>query len=185
MTEPITEATTLNNDAPEPTAEDYDTFAAAFGPASNSVAAPDEVDQPDDENPDNHADDDTDKDGNGNKEAAKYRRKLRDTEAERDALQTRLEHVQRGEVERLVTDQLRDPADIWRDGAQIADLLDDNGNIDPAKVTTLAGAVLQAHAHWGIDTTSPRQYGSPVSGASAPARPQQDAFTAAFAPRKH
>ncbi|MEX3652416.1 hypothetical protein ABFW14_28015 [Mycolicibacterium fortuitum] len=189
MTDPTTEATTVDNTATEPTAEDYDTFAAAFGPADNSaVPAPDEVDaEPDDETPDNQPDADpgSENDTSGNREAAKYRRKLRAAETERDALQTRLEHVQRGEVERLVTEQLRDPADIWRDGAQVADLLDDNGNIDPAKVAKLAGAVLEAHAHWGIETTSPRQYGNPVSGASVPTRPQRDSFTAAFAPREH
>lgn len=177
MTEPTTEATTVDNAVSEPTAEGHDTFTAAFGPADSPVATPDEADA--------EPDDDTEKDSNGNREAAKYRRKLRAAETERDALQTRLEHVQRGEVERLVTEQLRDPADIWRDGAQVADLLDDNGNVDPAKVAKLAGSVLEAHAHWGIDTASPRQYGNPVSGASVPTRPRRDSFTAAFAPREH
>lgn len=39
----------------------------------------------------------------GNEEAAKWRRKLRDTEAERDGLSGQLEAMQRAEVERIAS----------------------------------------------------------------------------------
>jgi len=117
-------------------------------------------------------------------EAARYRRRLRDTEAERDQLRGRVEHLQRGEIERLAAGRLTDPADIWRDGAQLADLTNDDGHIDPAKVNATLDALLKAHGHWGIQQsyTAPPRQGSLRSGASTPAAPRRDAFTKAFAP---
>ncbi|BBY91334.1 hypothetical protein MGALJ_10030 [Mycobacterium gallinarum] len=82
------------------------------------------------------------------KEAAKYRRRLRDTEAERDRLTDRLTTLQRREVERLAADHLADGADLWRDGAQLEDVLDDDGDIDADKVTDLARTLLESHRHW-------------------------------------
>lgn len=100
-----------------------------------------------------------------NREAAKYRRKLRDLEitvaaerelmvAERDALTVergllaaRLDHMQRGEVERLAADTLADPSDLWRE-TDLEDLLDQDGNIDTGKVAVKLNAVVNAHPHW-------------------------------------
>ena len=79
---------------------------------------------------------------------ARYRRRLRETEAERDQLVERLAVVQRGEAERLAAGHLADGADIWRDGAELAALLDEDGNVDPAKVKELATATAAAHPHW-------------------------------------
>lgn len=197
--------------AAEPTAEDYDAFAAAFRPADMDTAqsGPAQPDGPDPavtdpeapdgdtetagddqdgaQTDDNPADDDSDQDDTGgNREAAKYRRKLRDTEAERDTLRDRLTVLQRSEVERLVADRFRDPADVWRDGAQVDELLDDGGNIDSAKVNTAATAVLKAHPHWDIAAAPvSARAGQLQSGASKPQMPQRDPFTAAFAPREH
>ncbi|MGK2881305.1 MAG: hypothetical protein ACSLE6_11085 [Mycobacterium sp.] len=131
------------------------------------------------------ADDQLDGDGDkgGNNEAAKYRRRLRDTEKQRDALLTRVEHLQRAEIERLVADKFRDPADLWRDGAQLAELLDDDGHIDPKKVDTVASNVLAAHEHWGPQPSPPR-YNGPRSGAGSPPTPATSSFARAFAPRE-
>lgn len=92
----------------------------------------------------------------GNKEAAKYRRQLRDTEAHRDALSERLSTMQRREVERLAAEHLVDPADIWRDGAELAALLDDGGNLDAVKVAEAARATVTAHRHWAAPPTPKR-----------------------------
>lgn len=106
------------------------------------------------------------------KEAAKYRRRLRETEKERDALQSRLESLQRSEVERLAADKLADPADVWRDGAELSGLLDDDGNIDAQKVGGLVEGLIEAHNHWAIPTRSAAPVGSLRSGASAPPPPK-------------
>ena len=83
-----------------------------------------------------------------NREAAKYRHRAKAAESERDRLAERLTVFQRAEVERLAGTHLADGQDFWRDGAQLADVLDDGGNVDPAKVTATASALLEAHGHW-------------------------------------
>ncbi len=82
----------------------------------------------------------------GNHEAAKYRRRLREVEAERDTAAERLAAMQRREVERLAGGEgaLADGSDLFAFGAELADLLDaETGLPDESKVTeavkTLAG----------------------------------------------
>ena len=70
-------------------------------------------------------------------EAAKYRRQLRDTETERDALRERVHTLQRAEVEQLAA-HLAKPAALWASGTTLDDLLDDAGNVDAAKVSEAA-----------------------------------------------
>lgn len=82
------------------------------------------------------------------REAAKYRRRLRDTEAERDGLRSRLETLQRAEAERLAADHLADGTDLWLAGAQLADMLDDDGNLDAAKVAETAAQLGTDRPHW-------------------------------------
>lgn len=101
----------------------------------------------------------------GNREAAKYRRQLRDAEAqrdqisaERDALGERLSTLQRREAERLAAEHLADAADMWRDGLDLAALLDDDGHLNPTKVADAARAVSKAHKHWAAP---PRQKRNP------------------------
>ena len=106
------------------------------------------------------------------REAAKYRRKLRAVEGERDQLAQRLTTLQRGEAERLAADQLADAADLWRDGLDLAELLDDDGHLDPDKVTAAAESTLRTHPHWkkaARRTPAPGAGGGLKSGASNPA----------------
>lgn len=71
----------------------------------------------------------------GNKEAAKYRRRLRDTETERDQLRGQLEEMQRGEVERIAVERgrLRNAAIVWQ-SAELSELLAEGGAVDGDKV---------------------------------------------------
>ena len=92
------------------------------------------------EEPD-EADDNTSKAG---KEAAKYRVRLRETEAERDTLTAKVEQLQRGMIESLAANEgrLSSPEIIWASGTEIADLLDDDGNIDTGKVNDAVEATV-------------------------------------------
>ncbi|MCQ4364559.1 hypothetical protein KQR54_26120 [Mycobacterium gordonae] len=90
-----------------------------------------------------------------NREAAKYRHRAKAAEAERDQLAAerdrlteRLTTLQRAEVERLAAAHLADGQDFWRDGAQLSDVLADDGSIDRAKVEATATALLESHKHW-------------------------------------
>lgn len=68
------------------------------------------------------------------REAARYRRRLREVETERDALSQRVEAMQRAEAERLAAGQIAKGSALWAAGTTLADLLDDEGNLDPEKV---------------------------------------------------
>ncbi|MGV0699967.1 hypothetical protein ABQF47_16360, partial [Mycolicibacter sinensis] len=84
-----------------------------------------------------------------NREAANYRRRLRDTEAERDTLAQRLESLQRNEIERLAGQHLENGADLWHGGSiKVSDLLNDVGEVDPDLVTGAAHILLASRPHW-------------------------------------
>lgn len=78
------------------------------------------------------------------REAAKYRRQLREAETERDTLRGRLETMQRTEVERIARTEhnLTKPAAIWSAGTDLADLLADDGKVDPVKVKEATEAAI-------------------------------------------
>jgi hypothetical protein len=82
------------------------------------------------------------------REAAKYRRKLRDAETTVAQLTGRLETLQTAEVERIAGQYLTDPRDLWRDGGSLGQVLDEDGNVDRAKVAAAAAEILKAHPHW-------------------------------------
>ncbi len=68
------------------------------------------------------------------REAAKYRRQLREVEAERDELRATLDHVQHAEVERATGDRLVSHELLWIDGHKASEFYSKNGQIDPAKL---------------------------------------------------
>jgi hypothetical protein len=80
---------------------------------------------------------------NGNREAAKYRVRARDAEAERDALAARVEAMNHRELERLAGVHLSVPADLLSLSCNsVADYLDENGNVDAARVEADAREIL-------------------------------------------
>lgn len=109
----------------------------------------------------------SDERGAANREAAKYRRQLRDVEAQRDQLGERLAAMQRGQAETLAREHLADGADMFRDGLELAALLDGDGNLDPAKVAAAAKAASKAHPHWAAPRPIKRvNRGGLMSGAT-------------------
>lgn len=93
----------------------------------------------------------------GNEEAAKYRRRLREVEAERDQLAEQVQGFRQADVERRAADALQDPSDIWRAGVQLNDVLDENsGELDEDKLAETIKQVTEEHPGWkkrpiGID----------------------------------
>src|SRR4051794_15129710 len=85
----------------------------------------------------------------GSREAAKYRKRLREAEGERDQLSTQLEAMRRREAERLAGDVgLADAADLWRDDLQLDAVLSEDGTVDPQKVAAAGEELLSRHPHW-------------------------------------
>jgi hypothetical protein len=77
-----------------------------------------------------------------NKEA-RYRVERNEARAERDALAQRVERMQRAEVERLASDKLSHPADLFSlSGNELADYLTESGDVDADKVAADVAALL-------------------------------------------
>jgi hypothetical protein len=83
-------------------------------------------------------------------EAAGYRRRLRETEEERDRLTGTVQAMQRIEVERAVAEPggLARGDDLWTAGVALEELLTDEGAIDPEKVAAARDRVLEQRPHW-------------------------------------
>ncbi|MGV0778904.1 hypothetical protein [Mycolicibacterium elephantis] len=110
-----------------------------------------------------------------NREAARYRRRLRKAEverdaiaAERDALAERLTAMQRRAAEQVAARVLEDGVDLWRDGFDIAEALDDDGNLSEAKVIEAAAALVDSHPHWRRQRPQAPSRNLFASGASNP-----------------
>ncbi|HEX4187083.1 MAG TPA: hypothetical protein VHY83_04210 [Solirubrobacteraceae bacterium] len=78
------------------------------------------------------------------REAASYRRRLRDAEGERDQLRERLERYERTEVERIASGAgLAAPADVWTFGASLDTLRGEDGSIDAEAGSGLVGEIVK------------------------------------------
>lgn len=85
-----------------------------------------------------------------NSEAARWRRQLREVEAERDALAERLQGHQRREVEATVADLLDVPADLFDIGqVQPSDFYNDDGTLNEGELRAAAGALLEERPRLG------------------------------------
>jgi hypothetical protein len=89
-------------------------------------------------------------------EAARYRTKLRETEAERDQLAEQLAGMRRTEAERLASTALSKGGDVWLDGADVGDLLDGDGHVDPEKVAAAAASVLDGRPGLAVPVKRPK-----------------------------
>ena len=147
-------------------------------------ATPAEPPQP--EQPDSAREDDAvegeapEGDGNANKEAAKYRRRLREAEAERDTLQERLSNLQRQSAEQIAREIIAKPASMWK-AVSLDDALNDDGTVSADKVRELAR---QAMTEIGLEG-NPRIRGNIVPNVGNNPSPYSSAtFWNAFAPRQ-
>lgn len=132
---------TVTTDSTDTGAEPGTTGTAAPGTASTDPAGTtDSTTGADATDAQDSTEDDT---GKTAREAAKYRRRLRETEAERDALAERVDALQRAEAERIAATVLERGGGLWAAGATVADMLDDDGNVDPGKVKQHADAAAQ------------------------------------------
>ena len=79
----------------------------------------------------------------GNREA-RYRVERNEARAKRDALAARVEALQTRELHRLAGEHLAQPEDLLTLGrVELAELLDDDGNVDPEAVADAAAALIE------------------------------------------
>ena len=96
----------------------------------------------------------------GGNEAARYRRRLRDTERERDRLAEQVTALQRREVDRLAADHLSVGGDLLALGdTALADLLGEDGHPDAGKVHAAATALTASRPGLARPRSGPTGYG--------------------------
>ena len=78
-----------------------------------------------------------------NKEAAKYRRQLREVQAERDQLSAQVEAMQRAQVERALKGKLEKPSSFWLSDHKPADFYTEGGELDSDKLNTAADTAIE------------------------------------------
>ena len=102
-----------------------------------------------------------------NAKEARYRVRAREAEASAAALTQRLEVLQAREVERIASKHLSAPADLLTlGGVTMADLLDEDGDVDAERVTALAVEVLGARP--GLKPVAPARDPSQGLGGEPP-----------------
>jgi len=121
---------------------------------TDTTTAPDDADPGpapgDAPEPDDHATDHADDPGKrARAEAAAYRRRLRDTEGERDRLAEHLLGYQRRAAEDLAAVSLSRGDDLWLATDDVSAVLDDAGQVDPDKVTAAVQQVLDGRPQLG------------------------------------
>lgn len=114
-------------------------------------------------------------DSNPSHEAAKYRVRLRETEAEVARLTEALAGAQRGHIESLVGGALSAEA-FWK-LVDPAELLDDAGAVDPDRVRQATQKARQE-----LGAVKPQGRGGLISGAQSGAPTKAPSFADAFAP---
>lgn len=111
------------------------------------------------------------------REAAKYRTRLRDTEAERDTLQEQLTAARKQIVESM--SGLHRPDALWAAGVDLDTLIDDEGRINPMAVRE---AVTVASDTLGLARRPTGPHSSAFGSVTGePVTPKRD-FSTAFMP---
>lgn len=121
------------------------------------------------------------------REAAKYRTRLREAEAQRDALRAQVDAMQKAEVERAAAARLADGTDLWLAGVELADLRDEGGALDAGLVDQAITAAVAAKPHWQdrrrAEKLARAQAGHVgASGARSPGAGPASTWQSAFAP---
>jgi hypothetical protein len=163
-----TDAAQAADDLGDLTDDDYQ--AAAESMAQEGSAPQDGAD-------DGEATDDENPAGRGQR----YRERLRAAEAETTRLQQLVEGMRQAEIQRIASDRLADPADLFRE-ATLGDMLDTEGRVDAAKLNALMDKVIAEHPHYKRPLAP---YRGPLhSGATSTrlADAPSKGFAAAFAP---
>lgn len=138
---------------------------------STTTEEPQETTPPDDEQPTGPEPAD--------REAAKYRRRLRTAEAERDQAQAQLDAQRRAIIDWRATNAIDgavDPALLDAAGINVADLLDDTGHLDMTAVDQFINTTATTFRVHRLPKPNPQQ------GLPAGSRPNLG-LTAAFDPR--
>lgn len=123
--------------------------------------------------------DQTAPEGKAGHEAAKYRTRLRETEAQRDQLADQVTALRRAAVEDRLKSHRVPAAGFWAAGVELDELMDDDGNLDDEKIKAAADNAVES---LGLERARvPAPY-SPKEGNVTNPRPSKS-WEGAFGPQ--
>ncbi|BCO36851.1 hypothetical protein BMW24_018295 [Mycobacterium heckeshornense] len=136
--------------------------------AENPGTEPESAENPGTEPGENENSADDNGQAPANREAAKYRTRLRAVEAERDTLAARLAAYQRRECEQVVADILDQPADLFEiGGVQPGDFYTEDGNLDRERLVLCATALADRRPRLAKPRPARRNWGQYSTVASS------------------
>lgn len=153
------------SDTPETTTESADTQGVPTGTPDVTVGPPDAPES-------------------SNAEAAKYRVRLREAEAERDQLAARLADAQRQNANHQVAQRFADPGDFWST-TELADVLGEDGGIDGEKLSEAMDAALESKPHWRKPAPVTESISTVRGNGRVEAGKPEPSFADAFRPPEH
>lgn len=124
-------------------AETVDFDETTQGPPQGREEAPAETEGTTEAPEGTEGEEETTEDDSPGREAARYRRKLRAAEKERDQLSETVATLRRAEVERIAASQIATPSALWAAGVELETLLGEDGTPDPDKVRVATAEVAQ------------------------------------------
>lgn len=96
----------------------------------------------------------------GNAEAARYRVRLRETQAELSTVRDLLGTYQRAAAEAALAEHLAQPADLFDVGkVDLADHIDDAGQVNAVTLVAAAQELLNTRPGLKVEQTGPRDWG--------------------------
>jgi hypothetical protein len=149
------------------------------------ASTPDVHNATDSNTPEPDADDDSQQGGTdiekARREAARYRTRLRDVEAERNTLRDRLTNQQQADIDRACAAARLTERHVAAAGINLENMVDgESGLLDADR---LAHTVEMARREFGVGR-SPAANRQQATGTRMPGQSASGAFTEAFAPRK-
>lgn len=148
-----TDTTTPTTETNEP--DGIATPEAPAAPAEKPQDAPQEPQEPEEKPSDDKP----------SSEAAKYRTRLRATEAERDELRAHVTELQGEVIRQLLVGKLADPRDF--DQVGVAAVLGEDGRIDREKLDAAVTQLLEEKPHYAPAKVRPRTRPQPRDGVPA------------------
>lgn len=124
--------------------------------------------QPDDQTPESP-----------NAEAAKYRHRAKEAEAQRDALTEQVTALRRAAVDEKVKAHKVPVEGFWASGVALEDLLDEEGNLNDDKIKTAADSAVET---LGLERIGARGPYVPKEGRTTSPRPTKS-WESAFGPQ--
>jgi hypothetical protein len=137
------------------------------------------------ETPDSAGEPDEDDDqptGRSGREA-RFRKENRALKAEAIVYAARTDVRDRRDVERIAAETLASGSEIWRDGTDLAALLDGDGLPSEEAVRARAAELLAAHGYLSKPRPKSTPSASIVTGDGRPPAPKSSSFEAAFQPQ--